>query len=56
MGLSMELISGKVTAPGSTLTALTMAAGNSLTVRNASLTSDVRLLDMWAMNNAAGIF
>lgn len=56
MGLSMELISGKATAPGATLTALTMAAGNSLTVRNASLTSDVRLIDMWALNNAAGIF
>lgn len=56
MGLAMELISGKVTAPGATLTALTMAAGNSLTVRNASLTSDVRLVQMWAQNNAAGIF
>lgn len=56
MGLAMELISGKATAPGSTLTALTMAAGNSLTVRNASFTSDIRLIDMWAENNAAGIF
>jgi hypothetical protein len=56
MGLAMELISGKATAPGATLTALTMAAGNSLTVRNASLTSDVRLVQMWSQNNAAGIF
>lgn len=52
----MEMISGKATAPSSTLTALTMAAGNSLTVRNASLTSDVRLIQMWAENNAAGVF
>lgn len=55
MGLAMELISGKVTAPGATLTALTMAAGNSLTIRNTALTTDIRLVQMWAMNNAAGI-
>jgi len=52
----MELISGRATAPSSTLTALTMAAGNSLTVRNTALTADIRLIDMWAFNNAAGIF
>lgn len=56
MGLAMELISGRATAPGSTLTALTMAAGNSLTVRNTALTTDIRMIDMWAFNNAAGIF
>lgn len=56
MGLAMELISGRATAPGATLTALTMAAGNSLTIRNTALTADIRLLDLWALNNAAGIF
>jgi len=56
MGLAMEMISGRATAPGATLTPLTMAAGNSLTVRNASLNSDIRMLNMWAFNNAAGIF
>ena len=56
MGLAMELISGRATAPSSTLTALTMAAGNSLTVRNAALTADIRLISIWAENNAAGIF
>lgn len=56
MGLAMEVISGRATAPSATLTALTMAAGNSLTVRNTSLNSDIWLLDMWAFNNAAGIF
>lgn len=56
MGLAMELISGRATAPSSTLTALTMAAGNSLTVRNAAINSDIRLINMWAENNAAGIF
>lgn len=52
----MELISGRATAPGAVLTALTMAAGNSLTVRNCALTADIRLIDLWAFNNAAGIF
>lgn len=56
MGLAMELISGRATAPGSTLTALTMAAGNSLTVRFANQGSDIRMVQMWAENNAAGIF
>lgn len=56
MGLAMELISGKATAPGSTLTALTMAAGNSLTIRNAAIGSDVRMINIWVENNAAGIF
>ena len=56
MGLAMELISGRATAPGATLTALTMAAGNSSTVRFANVNSDIRLINMWAENNAAGIF
>lgn len=56
MGLAMEMITGRATAPGATLTALTMAAGNSLTVRNTSLTTDIRMIDMWAFENAAGIF
>lgn len=56
MGLAMELISGRATAPGSTLTALTMAAGNSLTVRNTQINADIRLINLWALNNAAGIF
>jgi len=56
MGLAMELLSGRATAPGATLTALTMASGNSLTVRNATPNSQIALINMWAMNNAAGIF
>lgn len=56
MPLGMEIISGRATAPGATLTALTMAAGNSLTVRNTALNADIRLIAMWAQNNAAGIY
>jgi len=54
MGRAMELISGRATAPGATLTATTMALGNSLTIRNAPLDSDIRLLQLWADYQAAG--
>lgn len=54
MGRALELISGFVTAPSTTQTALTMAAGSSLTIRNAPLDSMVRMLSAWADNQAAG--
>ncbi len=53
---ALELVSGRVTAPGGTLTALTMAAGNSATVRMADLKSTAALISTWAFNNAAGIW
>lgn len=56
MPKAYEVIAGQATAPGATFTALTMNAGNSLTVRNASLTADIRLLQMWSKHNAAGVF
>jgi hypothetical protein len=55
MGKALELISGRTTAPGATITAVTMNTGNSNQVRNAALNSDIRLLNMWQRNNAAGI-
>jgi hypothetical protein len=55
-GKALEIISGLVTAPGGTLTPLTMAAGNSATVRNASLQTRVALLQTWATNQGAGIW
>jgi len=54
MGSALELLTGFVTAPGTTLTALTMAAGNTLTVRNAPIDTDIRLLQCWADNQGAG--
>lgn len=54
MGKAVELVCGRVVAPGATLTALTMSAGNTLTVRNAPLDSDVRLIGLWTDNQGAG--
>ena len=52
MGKAMEVLTGYVTAAGTTLTALTMLAGNSLTIRAAKEGSKVWLLGAWA--NAQG--
>jgi hypothetical protein len=56
MPRGLEVIAGQATAPGSTFTALSMNAGNSLTVRNAALNADVRLIQMWAKHQVAGVF
>ena len=54
MGKALDTITGRATAPGAVLTALTMSAGDTLTVRNAPLDSMVRLLQVWADTQAAG--
>lgn len=46
MGKAIDIISGSATAPGATLTALTMASGDSLTIRNYTEGS-ARLLTAW---------
>jgi hypothetical protein len=55
MGRAMQVISGFVTAPGATLTAWVMAAGDSLSIANGAVNSDIRLLSLWAQNQAAGV-
>lgn len=55
MGNAIEVITGQVTAPGASLTALTMASGNSLTVRNTDFAKKIWLLSIWANNQVAGI-
>lgn len=54
MGMAMQILTGFVTAPSTTLTAWTMASGDSLTVRNAALNSQVYLLNVWTDQQTAG--
>ncbi len=56
MGFALETVAGIATAPGATLTGLTVAAGQSLTVRNTNPNVDIRLMALWANNNVAGVF
>lgn len=51
---ALEIISGFATAPSTTFTALTMAAGNSNTIRNCPDDSDVKLLQAWTDTQGAG--
>src|SRR5574341_2177861 len=48
MGRAIELVSGTVTFSNTVLTAVTMAAGDSLVVRNAPIDSRILLLQAWA--------
>lgn len=52
---AIDTITGFVTAPGATLTAWTMATGDSLSIRNFPADKKAFLLDMWGFNQAAGI-
>lgn len=55
MGKGLELVSGFVTAPGAVFTAWTLAAGNSLAVRSANVSSRIALISAWAFNQVAGV-
>ncbi len=55
MGKGLEVLGGQVTAPGTTLTAWTMNSGNSLTIRNGAVGSDIKLINMWTKNQTDGI-
>lgn len=54
-GPAMELLTGFVTAAGTTQTALTMATGNSLTIRPAEPNSRAYLLSAWVDTQLRGI-
>lgn len=51
---ALELLSGRVTAPGTTFTALTVSTGNTFTVRAAKEGSFVVLLQVWTDVQAVG--
>lgn len=53
---ALEMITGRVTAPNTTLSALTMNTGNSRTIRNTKIDKPIVLLDIWTKNQTAGIF
>jgi len=50
----MEVLTGFVTAPGSTYTAWTMATGNSNQIRSADPSTPAILLAVWGWNQVAG--
>src|SRR6266487_656652 len=56
MGRAIEMLIGFVTAPSTTFTALTMGAGNSLTIRNCPFDKRVLLLQAWTDSQGAGVF
>lgn len=53
---SLEIISGFTTAPGATEAPLTMATGNSLTIRNFDESRNAFLITMFGLSNSTGIF
>ena len=52
---ALELLTGYVTAPDTTQTALTMSSGNSLTIRNNAGEGKIYLLQAWADSQTAGV-
>lgn len=56
MGRAMEVVTGRVTNPGATLTALTANTNNSFTVRAFPSSSKAWLEGMWTQQATAGVF
>lgn len=54
VGAVLDLVSGFTTAPGAGPVALTMAAGDSLSVRQAAAAKNIRLISFWNTNKVAG--
>jgi len=54
-GPAIDTITSQGTAIGASLAATTIAGGDSFTIKNASLSSDVFMLSFWVHNQAAGI-
>jgi hypothetical protein len=56
MGKALQVVTGRVTNPGATITALTANTGDSFTVKAATVGSQVQLADMWAQEGTVGVF
>lgn len=55
MGLAMEVISGSATNPSSSFTQLTMAPGDTATVRNFNQGDQAWMLDQWSLGATRGL-
>lgn len=55
MGAAMEVLNGRNTNAGATLTALTMNSGDSLAVRSFPSDSSAHIEEMWALGATAGV-
>lgn len=56
MPKALQVVTGRTTNPGATITALTVNTQDSFTVRNAIQGSNIQLVDMWAQEGTVGIF
>lgn len=56
MGVACEVVTGRVLAPGATITALTANTGSTFTVRDFAQTSTAYLDQMWAHEATTGVF
>src|SRR5437868_9819527 len=54
MDMAAEIISGRITNAGATLTGLTLATGDSLAVRSYDFGSGAMLMNAWAQGATAG--